>query len=145
MELQEILKDPFLILGVGNSDRGDDGIGIYVIEKLKTEHKLKCGPVPENFTGKIRRIGPKRILIVDAVDFGGSPGETILAEAERAEGLTLTTHSLPLSFMCKMLPESKIFILGIQPESFEKMTEKVKSSGDALVEKINSLVWLFNP
>lgn len=140
MELQEILKDPFLILGVGNSDRGDDGIGIYVIERLKTEYKLKCGPMPENFTGKIRRMGPKNILMIDAVDFGGEPGETIITEAEKAEGLTLTTHSLPLSLMCKMLPESKIYILGIQPESFEKMTEKVKSSGDALVKELNSLV-----
>ncbi|MBN1169960.1 hydrogenase 3 maturation endopeptidase HyCI [Candidatus Micrarchaeota archaeon] len=140
MELEEIFRDSFLILGVGNSGRGDDGIGIYILEKLNTKYKLQCGSVPENFTGKIRRAGPKRILIIDAVDFGGKPGETILTEAERAEGLTLTTHSLPLSLLCRMLPESKIYILGIQPESFEKMTEKVKSSGDYIVKHLNSLV-----
>lgn len=140
MELEEIFRESFLLLGVGNPERGDDGIGLYIIEKVNTRHKLNCGPVPENFTGKIRKAGPEKILIIDAVDFGGKPGETLLAEAERAEGLTLTTHSLPLSFLCKMLPESKIYILGIQPESFEKMTEKVKSSADSIVKQLNSLV-----
>jgi hydrogenase 3 maturation protease len=140
MELADMLKGSFLILGVGNADRGDDGIGNYVVSKLKTQHKLDCGPVPENFTGKIRKTNPKTILIIDAVDFGGEPGQTILAEAEKAEGMTLSTHSLPLSLLCKMLPGSKIYILGIQPENLQAMTEQVKASGNRLAEELNSLL-----
>ena len=56
MELKEIIRDSFLILGVGNTDRGDDGIGNYVVSKLKTANKLDCGPVPENYTSKMRDI-----------------------------------------------------------------------------------------
>jgi hydrogenase 3 maturation protease len=103
-------------------------------------HKLDCGPVPENYTGKIRRMQPEVIILVDAVDFGGRPGETILTEAENAGGATLSTHSMPLSIFCKMLPESKIYLLGIQPKSFDKMSDEIQSSGKALCEKINQLL-----
>lgn len=140
MELAEILEGSFLILGVGNPERGDDGIGNYVVSKLGTEHRLDCGPVPENYTGKIRKINPQKILIVDAVDFGGQPGETTLTEAENAVGVTLSTHSLPLSLLCKMLPDSKVYLLGIQPKDFGSMTAEVRASGDRLAEKLNSLL-----
>jgi hydrogenase 3 maturation protease len=130
----------FLFLGVGNSDRGDDGIGTIVVSQLETEHKLDCGPVPENYTGKIRKLSPEAIVMVDAVDFGGNPGETILTEAENAEGVTLSTHSMPLSVFCKMLPESRIYLLGIQPQSFERMTDEVIDSGNALAREINKFL-----
>lgn len=130
----------FLVLGVGNTDRGDDGIGNYVLSRLKTVHKLDCGPVPENFTGKVRKLAPEIIIIIDAVDFGGKPGEWKLTEAENAVGVTLSTHSLPLSFLCKMLPDSRIYLFGIQPESLESMTETVRASGDRLAAKMNRIL-----
>jgi len=140
-KLREIISGKsYVLLGVGNQGRGDDYIGSYIVSKLKTQNKIDCGSVPENFTGKIRKINPEKILIIDAVDFGGEPGQTMLAEAEKAEGMTLSTHSLPLSLLCKMLPDSKIYILGIQPENFQAMTEKIKASGDKVAEKLNSLL-----
>ena len=138
--LKRLLKKKFLFLGVGNPERGDDGIGTIVVSKLETERKLDCGPVPENYTGKIRRMGPEVIIMVDAVDFGGKPGEFALTEAENAKGVTLSTHSMPLSIFCKMLPESKVYLLGIQPKSFQSMTDEVKSSGDALANEINRIL-----
>jgi hydrogenase 3 maturation protease len=130
----------FLFLGVGNHERGDDAIGTVVVSKLRTEHKLDCGPVPENYTGKIRRMEPEVIIMIDAVDFGGNPGELILTEAENAKGLTLSTHSMPISIFCKMLPKSKIYLLGIQPKSFDELTYEVSLSGEKLSNEINLLL-----
>lgn len=138
--LERLLKKKFLFLGVGNPERGDDGIGLAVVSKLETEHKLDCGPVPENFTGKIRKINPEIIIMVDAVDFEGNPGDVTLTEAENAKGLTLTTHNLPISVFCRMLPDSKVYLLGIQPKSFESMSDEIMSSGESLANEINRIL-----
>jgi len=130
----------YLVLGVGNIDRGDDGIGNYIISKLETPHKIDCEFAPENFTSKIRRIHPEVILIIDAVDFGGKPGETIFTEAENADHDALSTHSLPLSFLCRMLPESKIYLLGVQPKSFGNMTPELKTSAVSIIKNLNKIL-----
>lgn len=138
--LEALLKKKFLFLGVGNPERGDDGIGLIVVSKVDTERKLDCGPVPENFTGKIRRINPEIIILVDAVDFGGEPGQVMLTLAENAKGATLTTHNLPLSVFCRMLPESEVHLIGIQPKSFDEMSDEVRSAGEALTNEINRIL-----
>ncbi len=130
----------YLILGVGNVDRGDDGVGNYIVSKLETPHKIDCEFAPENFTSKIRRINPKVILIIDAVDFGAKPGDTMFTEAENADHDALSTHSLPLSFLCRMLPESKIYLLGIQPKSFESMTPELKTSALSIAKALNQIL-----
>lgn len=138
--LEELLKMRFLFLGVGNSDRGDDAIGSIVVSNLETENKIDCGPVPENFTGRIRRLRPEVIIIIDAVDFGGEPGDTILTEAENARGVALSTHSMPLSLFCKMLPESRIYLLGIQPKSFVGLSDEISNCGKAMTTEINRIL-----
>ncbi len=140
-ELRELISGKSCVfLGVGNQGRGDDYIGSYVVSKLRTENKIDCGPVPENFTGKIRKLNPEVIIIIDAVDFGGRPGESVFTLAEKAKGVVLSTHALPLSLFCKLFPESRVYLLGIQPENFIKMSETVKKAGDSLAEKLNSLL-----
>ncbi|MFH1684743.1 MAG: hydrogenase maturation protease [Candidatus Micrarchaeota archaeon] len=141
ISIENILNSKtYLILGVGNIDRGDDGIGNYIVSKLETKHKIDCEFAPENFTSKIRRINPEIILIIDAVDFGGKPGETMLTEAENADHDALSTHSLPLSLLCRMLPESKIYLLGIQPKSFEKMTQELNLSAQSIIKNLNRIL-----
>ncbi len=140
-QLKKIIgKKSFVILGVGNPQRGDDYVGSYIVSKLKTQNKIDCGPVPENFTGKIRALNPEIIIIVDAIDFGGEPGERMFTEAEKAEGAALSTHSLPLSLFCKLFPESEVYLLGIQPGNFESMSEKIKVAGEKLAEELNCVL-----
>jgi len=140
-KLKEIIASRrYMFLGVGNRDRGDDGIGSIIVSKLETRDKLDCGPVPENFTGKIRAADPEAIIIIDAVDFGGKPGESMLTEAEKAQGVVLSTHALPLSMFCKLFPKSKVYLLGIQPQSFTEMTREVKEAGERLVAEIDPLL-----
>jgi hydrogenase 3 maturation protease len=140
-ELRQILgSGPYLIVGIGNAERGDDGIGSYVISMLNTERKMDCGPVPENYTSTIRKANAKVIILIDAVDFGGKPGERILTEAENAGGMAISTHALPLSIFCKLLPDSKIYLLGIQPEGFSNMSPAAKRSAEMLADELNSIL-----
>lgn len=139
--IKDIMKDrSCIVVGIGNSERGDDGIGCYLLSKLKTRSKLDCGPVPENFTDRIRAANAEVILLVDAVDFGGRAGQCLLTEAENAKGVVLSTHALPLSLFCKLFPGSKIYLLGIQPGNLSAISREARHAADGLAAELNRIL-----
>ena len=132
-----------LILGVGNEMKGDDALGHYVIDRLKTENKLFCGEMPENFISKIKSLNPDVVLIVDAVDFQGKPGEIVFTDAKQYQAISLSTHSLPFSLMSKMLPGIEMFLIGVQPQSLEfghAMSSKAAEGAESIVTALNALL-----
>lgn len=69
-----------LIVGVGNEIMGDDGIGPAVINELERLDQLpSCVDLLDEGAGGMRIIhdieGYDKVLIIDAADFGGEPGE----------------------------------------------------------------------
>ncbi len=67
------------VIGVGNTLRGDDGIGIYVIEELK---KVPLSKNIELIDGGTRGLdmfsfleGVKKVIIIDAVKNQRTPGD----------------------------------------------------------------------
>jgi len=137
-----------VVLGVGNRLRGDDAIGSLVTDELGKFEGLMvidCATTPENYIEPVVRLAPERILIVDACDFGGKPGEFRLFEREDIERLAaglLSTHTLPLSMTVALLEQqlkTRIQLLGVQPERIdfgEKLSEPVAESTPALVRFI---------
>ena len=120
-----------VLVGVGETLRGDDGVGIKIIELLEEVPMdnvvlLNTGPVPEAFTGKVVEHRPTHVLLLDAANFQGKPGDVKLIKSSKIGGQTISTHSLPLtifiSYIEKMLG-SKVLLLGVQPESIEFFTE----------------------
>jgi hydrogenase 3 maturation protease len=89
------------------------------------------------------RASAQRIIFIDAADFGGSPGELRLIDAEHIPESSLSTHSMPLSVVSRILYEdtkAKIYFIGVQPKSVEYkegLSKKVKSAADALIKHIN--------
>ncbi|MFH1477624.1 MAG: hydrogenase 3 maturation endopeptidase HyCI [Verrucomicrobiota bacterium] len=76
------------------------------------------GTAPENLTGEIVRFRPSHILLVDAADFGQKPGTVKLIEPENIDGMSFSTHALPLNILADYLKRTlscHIMILGIQP------------------------------
>jgi len=140
-ELKKAVKGKrFLVLGVGNEMKADDGLGRYVIDNI--EDGIFCGEMPENFISRVKSAEPEVIIIVDAVDFNGEPGEIAFAEAEKLDKSSLSTHSLSFSVMSKMLPGIRIFIIGVQPESLEfgkPMSSKAKQGADRISAVLNRL------
>ena len=107
-DLKDFLHDctRLVILGIGNDIRGDDGVGQYIVESLKDLGKesddviiINAKTVPENFTGKIRKIDPSHILIIDAVLMNEEPGTVRVISKEQVGGLSVSTHSMSLSFL----------------------------------------------
>ena len=129
-----------LITGVGNVLRQDDGFGIAVINRLLEEAKLPPEiRVMETGIAGIRLVqelldGYDALLIVDAVQRGGEPGQLYWLAAEvpdvtqfpfdqRNEFLadmhyTNPTRAMMLAKAINVLP-AQVYILGCQPAHYD--------------------------
>ena len=147
-QLKKTLGNNPLILGVGNTARGDDGAGSLLVRKLTGRIEACCidaGIAPENFLEKIVRKKPDTVLIVDAADFGGSPGEIRLLKPDQLASGGLSTHALSLQMACDYLQLSipvEVHLLAIQPAQTNsgKLSGPVRASLDLLINLFMELV-----
>jgi len=124
--LQEVLKpDPertTLIITIGNPLRKDDGVGPYLAELLAKRlppgiSLLNVYDRPEKSLDFVKKDSGK-IIIIDAADFGGEPGEIRIISEEEIFAMTLSTHNLPIPILYQALAEESgctVFFVGIQP------------------------------
>ena len=117
------LAGKVVILGIGNTFRGDDGIGSLLAQRLKDKVPFivyDAGPSPENYLGKIIKDKPDNIIIVDAVDFGGAAGDFREVEGQDIATVNLfSTHNASISLTINYLQnnlKANIIILIIQPK-----------------------------
>ena len=119
------------IVGIGNTLRSDDAAGMLIARALSQRecaadatHLLICeaGHAPENRTGELRKFAPGLVLLIDAADMGKEPGTVAWISEEDIDGMSASTHSLPLSMLAKYLTLElgcKVILLGVQPASNE--------------------------
>jgi coenzyme F420 hydrogenase subunit delta len=117
-DLPEFCSKPMLVLGCGNTLFGDDGFGCAVIEYVEANYT-----VPESvclldvgtgvrkllFTLCLSPIRPKRLLIIDAIDAGRSPGEVFEIDPAEIPPVKLddfSLHQLPTSNLLRELQET---------------------------------------
>lgn len=113
-----------VILGMGNELDGDDAAGVQAARRLQTaladcEHVLAIdgGNAPESYTGKMRQFGPDLVLLVDAADMDEAPGTVKWLDWEDTDGLSGSTHTLPLHILSNYLVLEfgcQVALLGIQ-------------------------------
>lgn len=134
---QRLAGKKVVILGVGNSLRGDDGAGPSLIAHIQGKvdaSLIDAGDVPENYLGPIIAMKPEVVVIADAADLGSSPGDIAIIEIDEIGQRSISTHNASLDLAAKFLTCSiqvDIFLLGIQPASTafgEKLTPVVERS-----------------
>jgi hydrogenase 3 maturation protease len=119
-KLRERLKGNVLFVGIGNSMRGDDGIGPKIIEMLEGKVKaglIDVGEVPESYTDRILAAQADTIVLIDAVDVGVVPGDLAIMEAKDFTGCAVSTHRIPLGVFFRYIQQNShadMFALGIQ-------------------------------
>jgi hydrogenase 3 maturation protease len=140
------------ILGVGNPFRSDDAAGILVVRALahrkSADRVLICeaGPAPENRTGEVRRYAPDLVLIVDAAEMGETPGTVRWISEDDIDGMSASTHSLPLSMLIHYLKldlNCDVRLLGIQVRSNEvgeTVSVDVLRAVDEIVEELDRFI-----
>jgi len=135
--LPEYCRKETLVLGCGNRLFGDDGFGSIV-----AEHLLKHYSIPDDvhvadagtgarkllFTLCLSPQRPRRILIIDAVDKGRTPGEVFeisLQDIPRKKLDDFSLHHAPSSNLARELAETgvevRVFACQVShiPESVE--------------------------
>ena len=144
-------SDRLVIIGIGNSNLGDDGIGVFIINEIKkrinTNYVLNGGTLPENIIHKLRKLKPTHILLIDAADFNEAPGSYIIANSDDIIGKAITTHQLPLSLLMQYLESeysAKTRLLCIQIKSKgpgEPISPKILETANNLINiLVSSLI-----
>ena len=140
------LSGKTVILGIG-SDQGDDQVGPYIIQNLTPTPNptpINCGTTPENFLGKIEAASSDSILIVDAADFGGQPGEARVLDPRQIQ-LSISTHN-PTNLLLAFLKNSApVTVLGIQPKSKTEFTEPIKTTAEEIIKLLSQPIYSQNP
>jgi hydrogenase 3 maturation protease len=148
-ELGRRLKGNVLVIGAGNTLRGDDGAGPALTALLEGKVKaslLDVGEVPESYFGRILAAQADTIVLVDAADFGAEPGDLAILEAEDVTACCLSTHQIPLDLFFRYIKEQSradMFALGIQPARIglgESMSPAVMDSLQALARMLQGLL-----
>jgi len=149
------------IIGIGNSLRQDDSLGLILLERLKNKKE----ELPDNIDFIDGGSGGMVLLhyladfdivfILDAVEFGGKPGELRFFEKEEIISkkikINLSTHEndffkvIKLSEKLNEIPE-KIYIFGIQPKNLGfgcdislDISESIEKNLMQIIDKIKRL------
>ncbi len=155
--LSTICKKParIAVLGVGNYLRADDFLGVALIQHLKERIQqesvllLEAEIAPSDFFPTILEWNPTHLIIIDATDFKKPPGTLNLIERTQIANFVLSSHKQALTLLIDLLshylPDLKIIIIGIQPESiaFEiglsrSVEEAIQKLTDLLVSVLSS-------
>lgn len=132
----------FGVVGVGNALKGDDGAGPAVAAALAGAPfpVVDATEVPENYGGWVVKRGLDSVVFVDAVAFGGSPGEWRLVAIEELMHSASNTHRLSLHFTIQYLREEwggEAILVGIEPKSIN-LGDGLSPEVDAAVKNIAS-------
>lgn len=158
--MQSLLNRPatearIAIVGIGNSLRCDDAAGSLaaralmenrLIRDLDTVLVMDAGHAPENVTRHLRRFEPDVVLLIDAAEMGEQPGTIRMIDIDEIEGMSASTHTLPLSILANYLVlelNCHLALIGIQPASTEvgeDVHPKVLGAIREIVEHILSIL-----
>ncbi len=141
-----------LVLGVGNTLMGDEGVGVHVIERLLAGYKI-----PEEvqvLDGGVLGMdllyyleGIENLLLVDAVEAHKEPGTIIRLENDEVPAflsLKISPHQVGVPDMLavakiKDVYPKRLVLWGIQPEFLSMgldLSPLISSKVDFLVEKL---------
>ncbi len=144
-ELNELLsqKDKKkLLVGIGNPLKMDDGVGVYITRRIKSNFNILSLTVEasiENYIGKINTLNPDILILIDCVDFKSQAGTVKLLTLSQIQDLTFNTHNISLRRLSEFF-SMPVYVLGIQPEKIdfgENISYLVKNVADKIIKQIN--------
>ena len=118
-------------MGIGNEMRADDAAGMRAARRLLEYECIRenervrvilAEHAPENATWQLRGFAPHLVLLMDAASMDELPGAIRWIEMDDIEGMSASTHSLPLSMLARYLTlefRCPVALIGIQPASTE--------------------------
>lgn len=146
--MANLKKDRILVIGIGNSFRGDDAAGLLAARRLKStglgsveviEHSGDGASLMETWKDV------EAVILIDAVSSGTTPGSIYRMESTSrplpANLFQNSTHAFSLPHAVEMsralgiLP-STVIIFGIEGKTFQAGTELSSGVNEALPELV---------
>ena len=131
-----------LFVGIGNRLKSDDGVGVYISERIKGRNHISSLTVEtgiENYIGKINSLSPDILVLIDCVDLKLYAGTSKFLSIDEVQDLTFNTHNISLRRVTEFF-KMPVFLLGIQPEKIdfgEIMSYLVMQEAKRLIKSIN--------
>jgi hydrogenase 3 maturation protease len=131
-----------LFVGIGNVLKMDDGVGVYISNRIKNSDSVSSLTVEvsiENYVGKINSLKPDILVLIDCVDMKSAAGTFKLLSINKIQDLTFNTHNISLKRLSEFF-RMPVYILGIQPEKIdfgENISCLVKTVADRIINHIN--------
>jgi hydrogenase 3 maturation protease len=139
------LPDPatnrLLFVGIGNLLKKDDGVGVYISERIRETKNINILTVEvsiENYIGKINRIHPDVLILIDCMNLNQQPGFFKLLPVEQVQTHSVSTHHISLKQVSELF-RMPVWVLGIQPRdttSGENMSPEVKRTADRIIREL---------
>jgi hydrogenase maturation protease len=143
------------VIGLGNTLRRDDGIGIRILDLLRESIKdadisfLDFGIASFGLLSTLQEFG--KVLLVDAIDAGLKPGTLKIFRFKEADcalrDKTVSTHELSLGDLINLYEalglSTDVVVAGIQVKDVsygEEMTEELESGKSRLAEQIRDFL-----
>jgi hydrogenase 3 maturation protease len=144
-KIRRVLSDhssQIVIAGIGNILRNDDGIGPYIVNRIRTRRNCTI-LVPETgierYISVINNKEPDLIIFIDCVDFGKHPGYWDVISIEKIAESTCHSHNISLHMLSRFL-YAEIKVIGIQPSNIEvgeHISEPVMASALEVIDFID--------
>jgi hydrogenase maturation protease len=150
------LPGPVHLVGVGNSIRTDDAVGLEIVSSLRSRLGATPGPrlrihpapvMPERLLSRLAS-GSGGIVVFDAVEAAKSPGDIVFCALGDTKYGFFATHNIPLRLVPGLGSRgNEVFVVGVQPRSLEVgegLTDEVRASARRIVEVVARTAEGFN-
>lgn len=145
--LLEVSKRRVVFIGMGNTLRGDDAVGCYVVDVLKSKIKdekflfINAGVSVENYLNKIIEFKPDVVLFIDALRNKQLQKNFCIFDRKNLQNYSFSTHTISLStlieYLEKYLEGSLFFVLVIKTKSLnltDMLTKDTKEIADGIID-----------
>ena len=146
---------PTMVIGVGNRDRGDDGVGPLAVDALRE----RLGPLANTFVAEgdlsdlaIRWSRDQAVVIVDGMSSGRAPGSIVETDAITnrltTEETLLSSHGVGLAEAVELarlldrLPK-RLTVIGVeigQFGQFDDVSPAVRKAIPIVVDRVRALL-----
>ncbi len=128
--LAEALTGKTGFVGIGNTDRGDDGFGVRLAQTLAAsgvQDVTIAGMSPENSISSLIRGGFDNLIFLDAVETGAGAGSAVFLNAADITSRfpQISTHTISLGTLARLIEQessARVWLLGIQPAALRDGT-----------------------
>lgn len=138
------------VIGVGNTLRRDDGVGVQIIKQLKMRRyrsdSFRIHAPTDRAESLLVKINyeTERALLIDAADFNSTSGSIFCETLRSSRSGFFVTHNIPIRSLPNVSSNlDRIFLLGIQPGDLslgEGFSEPVSNSIQQVVEVFGDLI-----